>query len=86
MSLGALCELGGTVVGRQGRLRKYIYFSVNNIFFVPENEISNSVEVFFSFYVISLYKSLFRIIFSVWFRASKKSNSLQKNLYYFKAF
>ena len=46
VSLGALCELGGTVVGRQGRSRKYIYFSVNVIFFVPENEISNSVEVF----------------------------------------
>ena len=31
---------------------------------MPENEISNSVEVFLVF-VISLYKSLFRIIFSV---------------------
>ena len=26
VSLGALCELGGTVVGRQDRLRKYIYY------------------------------------------------------------
>ena len=46
VSLGALCELGRTMVGRQGRLRKYIYFSLNAIFFMPEKEISNNVKVF----------------------------------------
>ena len=46
VSLGALCELGRNMVGRQGRLRKYIYFSLNAIFFMPEKEISNIVKVF----------------------------------------
>ena len=36
--LGALCELGRTVVGRQDRLRKNIYFSLNVIFFTPEKK------------------------------------------------
>ena len=46
VSLGALCELGRTMIGRQGRLRKYMYFSLNVIFVMPEKEISNNVKVF----------------------------------------
>ena len=47
------------MVGRQGRLRKHIYFSVNVIFFVPENEISNSVELFLVFMLFLYIKASF---------------------------
>ena len=59
VSLGALCELGRTVVGRQDRLRKYIYFSLNVIFFMPENKISNSVKVLLVVMLFHYIKAFF---------------------------
>ena len=44
---GSLCELGFPVVGRQGlKVPKKPHFPFNVTFFLPENEISNSVKVF----------------------------------------
>ena len=43
----SLCELGLPVVGCQGREKTY--FSFNVIFFIPENGILNSVEVFLGY-------------------------------------
>ena len=59
MSLGALCELGRTVVGRQDRLRKCIYFSLNVIFFTPEKKISNSVKVLLVVMLFHYIKAFF---------------------------
>ena len=46
----SLCELGLPVVGCQGREKTYFSFKV--IFFIPENEISNSVKVFLGYILI----------------------------------
>ena len=80
MSLGALCELGRTVVERQDRLRKYIYFSLNVIFFMPENEISNSVEVFLVFMLFHYIKASFGL-FSQFSLERPKNQIIDKRIY-----
>ena len=50
---GLLCELGCPVVGRQElKVTKKPHFV---IFFLPENEISNSVKVFLAFILLYYY-------------------------------
>ena len=52
---GLLCELGFLVVGRQGlKVTKKLHFPFNVIFFLPENETSNSVNVFLAFFITLL--------------------------------
>ena len=61
---GSLCELGFLVVGRQRlKVTKKPHFPFNVIFFLPENEIWNSVKVFLAF-ILSYY----------YFFLTKKSN------------
>ena len=53
---GSLCELGCPVVGRQGlKVPKKPRFPFNVTFFLPENEISNSVKVFLAFILLYYY-------------------------------
>ena len=53
---GSLCELGFPVVGRKGlKVTKKSHFPFNVIFFLSENEISNSVKVFWAFILLYYY-------------------------------
>ena len=53
---GSLCELGYPVIGRQGlKVTKKSHFPFNVIFFLPENDISNSVKVFLAFILLYYY-------------------------------